>query len=243
MTPEASARQSEIRWRPLLADSAAVVLSILLAFAVDAWWDERNERVREAGLLADLLSDFQASRPLLLQRLEGTQKQTRDNLLMRDLVAPTGDSGLVEVPDPLVLAVIGASTYEPVANALEAALASGDIELIQSDEIRGELANWRRILVDTSEDEHVVRAIVNEQVVPLLARDIELGPYFDRVLPWFMGQPEVDVSGYATVRRSSELAGALAVRHFYGDFAARGLADLLTSLDRLTELLQRQSRP
>lgn len=48
----------DIRWRALLAESVAVVLSILLAFAIDAWWAERQDREQTLLLLDEVLQDL-----------------------------------------------------------------------------------------------------------------------------------------------------------------------------------------
>ena len=45
-------------WKRLVAEAAAIVLSILLAFAIDAWWDDRGERRAEQLLLQRLKADF-----------------------------------------------------------------------------------------------------------------------------------------------------------------------------------------
>jgi hypothetical protein len=155
------------------------------------------------------------------------------------------------VPDPLVLATLGGPTYEPATNTLDAALAAGEIELLSDPALRSELATWRRTLSDTREDEIEVRRITNQQLVPLLAQSLEVGPYFDEVLAWSGGDPygagrlikaeSADaLPGSAAIVVSTELAGALALRKFYVEFAAADLEELLSSLDRSVELLQRQ---
>ena len=62
--------RSGIQWRRILVESVAVVLSILVAFLIDAWWDSHQEGLRERELLEGLLTDFEASRPGLENRLE-----------------------------------------------------------------------------------------------------------------------------------------------------------------------------
>jgi len=34
----------KIPWKRLVLEATAIVASILLAFAIDAWWDERQDR-------------------------------------------------------------------------------------------------------------------------------------------------------------------------------------------------------
>jgi len=35
-------------WARVLAEGSAIVVSILLAFGIQAWWEERQERTEEA---------------------------------------------------------------------------------------------------------------------------------------------------------------------------------------------------
>jgi hypothetical protein len=225
-------------WLRILAESLAIVVSILLAFGIEAWWDVRQDRAREADLLSGLLADFEASRPELETRLDGARRIAGSSALFRDLIAAVPEGQVVRVPDSVVIAVLGTPTYEPSTNTLDAALSSGEIELIRNDEIRQRLAEWRRTLVDTYEDENAVKDVVIRQLVPLLAREVRLGSYYDRVLPWFFADPDLDLTGDAKIRASSELEGILALRLFFADFSAQGLSALLESLDGLSSLLE-----
>ena len=242
-----------IQWRRLLAQSLAVILSILLAFSIDAWWDSRQEVQRERELMIGLLADFRSSRPGLEARLVLARRMAAGTAGFLDLAGAYEDPTALTVPDSLVLSVLGGPTYEPTTNTLDAAVASGEIERLTSDELRAKLADWRRMLSDTREDELEVRRITNEQLAPLLARSLDLRTYFDRVLPWSGGDPhgagrligqgtaaEADASAAAPVTITTELIGALALRKFYVDFAAADLEDLLASLDSTVELLERQ---
>ena len=54
----------------LAGQSAAIVASILLAFAIDAWWEDRQEREAEQAMLASLQHDFVTSRTDLVRILQ-----------------------------------------------------------------------------------------------------------------------------------------------------------------------------
>ena len=41
-----------------MVEGLVIVLSILLAFAIDAWWDERQERIEEGEILHGLNQEF-----------------------------------------------------------------------------------------------------------------------------------------------------------------------------------------
>jgi hypothetical protein len=225
-------------WRRLLAEGMVIVFSILLAFGVDAWWEGHTERRREAALLSDLLAEFEASRADLVARRDGARRMANANTALRDLVGEAASGLPVMLPDSLILAVLSGPTYEPETNTLDAAIASGRIEIIRSDTIQAELANWRRLIVDTREDELLVRQLSTEQVVPLLAGQIDLSTYYDRVLPWFFEETAGQVTGSTELRGSTELAGALALRGFYMEFSANDLNGMLEALDRIIELIE-----
>jgi len=227
-----------LSWRRLAVESVAVVLSILLAFAIDAWWDASKERERESQLLEGLLADFERTRADLEQRVGFASRMHSNAVVLRDLIAVGAGRQSLTVPDSAILAAIGGPTYQPAMNTLDAALVSGEIELVRSVEIRRGISEWRLTLADTYESERQVREIGTTRVEPFLSRDIALGPYFDQVLGWEAG--EVVAMGSATLTPTLELSGALAARTFYQNFAAEGLADLLDVLDRMVPLIESQ---
>ncbi len=51
-------RIREIPWPRILAEGAAIVVSILLAFWIQAWWEERADRADESASLARLARDL-----------------------------------------------------------------------------------------------------------------------------------------------------------------------------------------
>ena len=59
------AERRNVPWTTVAVEAIAIVVSILLAFAIDAWWTERNERENEQSALLALRSDLEASREQL----------------------------------------------------------------------------------------------------------------------------------------------------------------------------------
>jgi len=233
--------------RRVLLEGATIVASILLAFGIDAWWDDHKDERREAILVDGLLADFRASRAGLEDRLALARRMSAGNELLVQRLGGHAAGSSVAVPEELVLAVLGGPTYEANTSALDAAVASGEIELLENRELRSALANWKRLLADTTEDELEVRRITNQQLVPLLSRSIDLTGYYGRLLDWSAGSsdapPDAPIGAaerHVSLVTSNELGGALAVRNFYMRFAATDLETLLASLDEIVALLERE---
>ena len=43
----------------MLVEALLIVVSILLAFGIDAWWEERRERIEEQEILLGLKQEFE----------------------------------------------------------------------------------------------------------------------------------------------------------------------------------------
>ena len=56
---------NNIPWSRIAVEGIAIVASILLAFAIDAWWDDRQREENEQVVLQTLLNDFQGKQVLL----------------------------------------------------------------------------------------------------------------------------------------------------------------------------------
>ncbi len=60
--------KAQIPWLRVFVEGVVIVGSILLAFGLQAWWGERQERRAEQELLLNLQGEFSAN----LASLEGT---------------------------------------------------------------------------------------------------------------------------------------------------------------------------
>ena len=127
---------SRDRWLILAAEGAAIVVSILLAFAIDAWWEERAERKQEAALLVSLQADFQASQAHLEGWLTGNRVVERTTTELLEQIRTAGRDETISVFGEHIVGAISTPTYSPTDSTLRAAVSSGQVELIRSDDLR-----------------------------------------------------------------------------------------------------------
>lgn len=76
---------SGVQWRRLLVEGVVIVVSILLAFAIDAWWDERQEEAAARQEVARVVSELQANIKILeaqIGRMEVTTGMARELMAM-----------------------------------------------------------------------------------------------------------------------------------------------------------------
>ena len=233
-----------IPWKRLTAEGIAIVLSILLAFWIDAWWQDKLALKETDALINGLYSDFQMSQSHLEEWLAGNERTLRATTEFLDELRGTAINDEVNVPHEWVVAAISTPTYNPTDTSLRTAIATGQIELIEDSDLRNALAIWRQQLDDTQEDEVLIREIVVNHLVPILSRQVRLGRSFEFVatINWFTGRGSVDFDDQYTIRATPEFEGVLAERVFYTTFVVEGLTAIHHTQAEILQLLKGYSR-
>lgn len=223
----------------IAAESTAIISSILLAFAIDAWWEDRSEREMEAILVADLYTDFQASQAQLEDWLSGNRRALSDNTLLLDRLRDTPEGDAFEAQLGWIVSVVGAPTYSPTDATFRAAAASGRLELLRDQRLRKSLADWRQQIDDTQEDELMVRKLVVEKVNPALAMQLRLGePFRFELITGRFADGTVPHPGQVRMLTATrDLEAALAERLFQQTFVVNGLQNLLNTQAKIIDLL------
>ena len=136
----------------LLVEALAIVASILAAFAIDAWWDGRQNLAEEVELLVGLTEEFEENARRIDEMVDRSERG-RANL--QRFLASTPD----EIAD-LALELSMYSTYEPLirtwsmapaAGFLQATINSGKLALIRDAELRAALARFEGLQSNVSE--------------------------------------------------------------------------------------------
>lgn len=131
-----------IPWKRLTAEGGAIVASILIAFAIDAWWQDRTERIIEVQYLQAIHEDLLSSLELLDEDEAAQQRQIGylESLLLTDSDTPYSDELRRWVDDGL----FNVGTYQPQSSALRDLESSGQSQVIRNPDIRRILASTRQ---------------------------------------------------------------------------------------------------
>jgi hypothetical protein len=160
----------DIPWKRIAVEGAVIVVSILLAFAIDAWWDERKERIDEAEILLGLKSEFSRYRDELA---EGIEYHANSGYLTAELMAATRhgswNSETLAVDEALAT-LADTKTHDFGGGVLDALISAGRLEVISDYELRIKLASWRQVFYEIRDDEMRNKTLAQNQVVPYMLR-------------------------------------------------------------------------
>ncbi len=170
-----------IPWNRITVEAVAIVISILLAFAIDAWWDERKERSEEAEVLLGLRKEFSLNKGILEQTLVSHEESL---LLYKKLLAAAYSDNWRdhELDTDLTLNwLLSPTTTDLGGGVLVGLVNSGRIELLSSRALREKLAGWEGIFGEVRDDELWNSELILDRIVPYLQRrQVPLGTVFRR---------------------------------------------------------------
>ncbi len=170
----------------MIGESAIIVVSILLALSADAWLDSRKQAVQLDGQLAALARDFDQ----MLERVEashsaanrGAESGTHLSVLLQK------DSEIdPDLAREWLWYLIFYEVFSPSVAAYQALVASGNIELLENDELKLELADFYGSFEDVKASEQL---LLDTQIALFASKT------FSRLAGWHrMGQGGVPVAG------------------------------------------------
>jgi hypothetical protein len=154
-----------------------IVVSILVAFAIDAWWEERGERKAEVVLLERLKADFfeiQAA----LKLVEEEHREASDGCIffmkmaVGELLPVTA-----EVDRKVALVFLASRTFNPGSGAVASFQSSEGSRLIRNQALAHKLLAWSGLVEELQEEEANLQKGVAERWSPYIASRTNVGPY------------------------------------------------------------------
>lgn len=162
--------KQEIPWKRLSVEAAAIVTSILLAFAIDAWWDNRKERVLEQEALQDLRAEYEdhkddvsranARHLTYVRAIETVLAGCQQGIWHSEEFSLDDAIFALQVPETLDL---GQGVRDTLIN-------SGKLEILLDRDLRYELAEWDSVLDELVDDQQNGVEIVLGLIHPYLVR-------------------------------------------------------------------------
>jgi hypothetical protein len=217
-----------IPWPRLLAESGLIVLSILLAFGIEAWWAGRAERASEAAMVVGIAQDFESHREILRVRIEQYGERLTATERLLDSVGPQAE-GLNEMSlrDLGVVGMAGPVQFQ--GGTLETLIATDGLSLLRDERLRVHLTRW----MQGAEDLEALNGFVNSEATLLLG--YLRTRYSLQDLDRLAGATELPPSGFEpgldASPRDIEFANVIYQQHYATTILLGSLRNLATIAD------------
>jgi hypothetical protein len=168
----------KINWPQAVAEISLIVLGILVALAVNNWWEDRLVRQAEIRYLEALNSDFQSN----LESLEAAIVKQENVIVAGDEVLKLIKAGLDEESSEAFFSKIGNELYffhdwTPVTGTYDDLISSGRLLYIHNSELRKELSEFRKSLERIREMERLQTETFYARQSPFLSKYQDVNYY------------------------------------------------------------------
>ena len=237
---------THIPWKRLTAEVTVIVASILLAFSIDAWWDNRIEAEGERWLLERLRSDFTGMQHDLTVAFEDHQLTADACLALLEMSTTESTLPITPEVDQMVGRVFLASrTFNPGSGAVEVFLNSELSRLVRNQPLADLLIRWSALVDDMVEEEAQMQKGVSERWTPFLAARTDVGPIIAAFNPLFA---ELSVAGADQPERKPLVADTafrneIMDRYKWQSLALRDIEPLRETVQEILLLLDAELGP
>jgi len=156
-------------WRRIVAEGAAIVVSILLAFSINAWWEVRAERSLEREYLASLKTEVETAFSEFDADLQSRHRL--QSMLVRYLTDTEIDKAFMF--ELLQRATI-VNNLSPPTSVMDDLVSSGRLQLIRSADVRAGIMLHRQMMEKNELNDQGHRTFVNTRLIPFLSDRVPL---------------------------------------------------------------------
>jgi hypothetical protein len=226
----------QIPWLRIFVEGLVIVVSILLAFGIDAWWDMHGERLRERQALGALHGDF-----LEAQREFQLGANAYDRRLASLEVLGGVATGNVRPPSPdsiqvLLQWLVFFATADPPVATLEALEGAGEFSLIRSSRLRTLLSLWQRQYADAKETQLLAYETLIDDVWGWFRPGPPMPNLFNMLPPDLTTSPDPgEVLPYLT---TTEFSNLVIQQYLLTSLTSADLDNLLTTTSEIIEELE-----
>lgn len=213
---------NRIPWKRIFAEGAAIVVSILLAFSIEAWWSGYQDRSKERIVLLGLKSEFEDNLKLIDVEIK-YREVVSDSILKMFEAAESRATIDPDELDRLLGAVTWWSNVVYSRGTIEDLIQGGELSLISNPELRRLVASLPSTYDRTTHSELNDQITTNEVVIPYLNDHASLsqiantmeagrpGTGRDSVAPVY---PTIGKRDHSELLRDQEFLGVLVQEHW-----------------------------
>ncbi|MEL6950521.1 MAG: hypothetical protein AAGM16_10470 [Pseudomonadota bacterium] len=195
----------------VLLEGVVIVASILLAFAIDAWWDSRVESRERSALLQSIREDIIATRSVMAaERQDSLAVAARATAILEAMAGEPSEEELRETMLEIgSVFVIGG--WSPVIDTYAEAVNSGRLRLIEDEALRVALFRYSAQIAELDDIFGEVSVQYYGQIEPFLVANTV---YSEIAAAWWRGSlvEAPFATDFAALSQSRELWNLITFR-------------------------------
>lgn len=144
-----------IAWnfRSRVLEAAVIIVSILIAFGLDSWWADVEERRSLEDQLSTVLEEMERNRQHLREWMEIHARIGTSVDAILAIPSASENGPVMAVADSLLAGALLVATTNPSSGGVRMLTNSGRLALVENRHLRVALSGWDDFVADVAEDE------------------------------------------------------------------------------------------
>jgi hypothetical protein len=233
----------------LALEGAVVVTSILVAFALDAWWADKQQEQETNEDLAIVEFELAENIRLVQVTMDIMNNVVEANKTLIAQLMAQPDSAMVEIEDTTIFwGIFSNPTLDPSFGGIDAWIAAGRLGALGNPVLRQRLASVRGKVEDVIEEQRIAREIAVHEIYPLIKDKIgDIGIVQQLFSDGYHARQSTSVQavtgmGTVSVPNSNALRFLLRARMIWYEASIYETGDFQTELEEIQLLLQEEIR-
>ncbi|MGB3144590.1 MAG: DUF6090 family protein [Maribacter sp.] len=151
-----------------------VVIGILIALQINNWNERRINQNKEQVILKALKTDFKANLNLLKRENLKSEEAYNASLALKTLIKPNVSEFSGKQIDTLISVMFEYQTFDPIQGAIVEVLSSGQLNIIQSKQIKNDISRWSSIMNDLKVDSDIINDYAFNHLIPYLSKNASI---------------------------------------------------------------------
>jgi len=160
-------RNQHIAWQRIAAEGVAIVISILLAFSIQAWWEDRTERIDEREVLTALQVELKQNIGLMAGELSFRRAMVEPITELLDLFGKDELPGQTELDELFGRLVWESATY-PATGVFESLVQGGQLSQVEQADLRVQIAALSNVYRNLNHVEQAATHVEEDLLMPYL---------------------------------------------------------------------------
>jgi hypothetical protein len=158
-------------------EAVVIVVSVFVAISLESWWAEQELRRDLVEELRSVDQEMVINDSLVVYQIDLMSRISEGSRILAEAIRDGDGAAFVEVPDTVAWLAMGAGpTLDPSMGALTALSVSGRLPAIRDLRLRTDLMGLTGLFEDAVEEQDVARMLNEEQLRPMVQREVDAGP-------------------------------------------------------------------
>ncbi|MEZ4703441.1 MAG: DUF6090 family protein [Rhodothermales bacterium] len=186
----------KVDWRYALRELVLIVAGILIAIALNSWWNSKVDYEQETQYLSGIETDIENSIAELNATINFHEQQVKDLRKLFGIVHAEPSQARKDSLLELSHALIFNSTFEPELATYDEMLASGNLNLLESERIRNALTLYQYQLQNNNDFNNYLEQQSSLTIEPFFMENLAYHPLKGLDEPY--RPPDIDLTALYT---------------------------------------------